>query len=95
MTEATIGEAEDPLAILQGRVEKGIAWLTENDPHGNFHFWFKAGLTKNSPMPSQPEEVVTAWKRYYDNRSTWETLFSRMDRLEKERARAQGQGATG
>lgn len=79
----------DPLVVLEERVAKGIAWLTEHDEHGNFHFWFKAGLTKRSPMPSQPADVVERWCRYYDNRVAWETLFSRLQRLEKERGQAQ------
>jgi hypothetical protein len=82
-------DERDPLEVLQERVAKGIAWLTENDQSGAFHFWYKAGLTSASPMPSQTPERIEQWRRYYSNRSTWETLFSRMNRLEKERARGQ------
>lgn len=80
MNEAT---TKSELETVQERVGKGMAWLSENDEHGNFHFWFKAGLTKRSPMPSQPADVIERWHRYYDNRVLWEQLFARMERLEK------------
>lgn len=79
----------DPIEVLGERVENGIKWLTDNDPDGAFHFWFKAGLLPTTPMPAQTEERIERWKRYYNNRRTWEQLFSRLDRLEKERARGQ------
>lgn len=77
---------EDPLVVISERVEKGIKWLTENDEHGNFHFWYKAGLIPSSPFPHQSPSIVERWKAYYANRAKWETLYSRMARLEKERS---------
>lgn len=87
--DAAYVSPSDPLAELGERVDKGIAWLTEHDPHGAFHFWFTAGLLPTSPMPSQPPEVVEEWKRYHANRSAWEVLFRRLQRLEKEREQRQ------
>lgn len=78
----------DPREVLEERVANGIRWLTEHDPVGAFHFWFKAGLLPSSPMPRQTEEVIEQWKAYYSARVKWEQLFKRLERLERERGTA-------
>ena len=83
MTESAT--ERDPLEVLGERVANGIMWLTEHDVDGAFHFWFKAGLTRLSPMPSLDDARREAWRTYYDNRVKWEILFARLNRLEKER----------
>lgn len=75
----------DPLTVINERIGKGMEWLTTHDPHGAFHFWYKAGLTARSPMPSHDEVTVADWKRYYANRVTFEDLMKRADRLEREK----------
>lgn len=72
----------DDLQQLQQRVEKGIRWLTDNDPDGAFHLWYTAGLTKFSPMPAQNEDTLARWRTYYDARELWEKLDNRVRKLE-------------
>lgn len=78
MSEPTEATAIEQLEV---RVRKGIAWLSEHDPDGAFHFWYKAGITKLTPMPAQPEDVIERWVRYYDNRVAWEALFAKLERM--------------
>lgn len=74
------------LSALYERVEKGMAWLTEHDPTGAFHLWFKAGLAPNSPMPAQEESRKESWRAYFSQRDRWEGLWRQMIRMEaKER----------
>lgn len=68
------------------RVEKGIAWLTEHDPTGSFHFWFESGLTSLSPMPAQADTRREDWAAYYSARVIFERLWKKMTALEKKAA---------
>lgn len=74
------------LVELYGRVENGIRWLIEHDPSGSFDTWFRAGLTALSPMPAQDAARRDEWRAYHSARTTFETLWRKMVRLEKAAA---------
>lgn len=73
---------------LEARVAAGMTWLTEHDPTGAFHFWFKAGLTKSSPMPAQAPERREDWIDYYEQRVLWERLYAECERLDAAERKA-------
>lgn len=86
--------ASPELRGLWQRVAAGIAWLTEHDPAGAFHFWFQGGLTPSSAMPRQNDEAIEAWRRYYRQRRIWEELWKQMERLERTELAALRRAAT-
>jgi hypothetical protein len=63
---------ETPLDI---RVENGIRWLTEHDPHGAYHLWYTAKIMPGAPMPAQPIEVQEEYKVYVKARDQFERIY--------------------
>lgn len=71
---------------LAAKVGRGMTWLTEHDPDGAFHLWFKSGLTERSPMPAQSEDRREAWIGYCRQRTIWEKLDARLMELGGQRS---------
>lgn len=84
MTETAIEAVSDEVQQLRERVGNGITWLSENDPDGSFHHWFKAGLSPMSPMPAQPPERVAAWREYHRQRTRWEAMSRDLARVDPD-----------
>ena len=78
--------ADETIDELEERVAKGIAWLTDHDQSGAFHFWYESGIKPRDQKPSQPEDRVHAYEEYYNARDLWERLWKRFQRLTKEGA---------
>lgn len=83
MTATTRPEPSPELKAVYERVEKGIVWLTENDPTGAFHLWFGSGVQPFSPMPAQEESRREDYRRYHKNRTVFERLWKEMENREK------------
>ena len=79
-----MNEPSPELAELYGRVEKGIAYLTERDPEGAFHIWFESGIGPRDPKPAQPPEVVDRYAEYHAGRLTFKRLWAKMVVLERK-----------
>ena len=76
-------EPSAALLAVQERIGRGIEWLRDNDPGGAFHLWFEAGILPVTPLPAQDEARREAYKRYWKNRSVFESLFREMENREK------------
>jgi DNA polymerase III psi subunit len=72
----------DQLQAVYDRVEKGIAWLTANDPTGAFHLWFQSGIQPFAAMPAQEEARREDYRKYHKNRTVFESLWRQMENLE-------------
>lgn len=84
MVEATKPAPSPALEALYERIEKGITWLSENDPKGAFHFWWNAKIEPYMQMPVQGEEVREKYRRYHQNRTVFERLWREMEAREKQ-----------
>lgn len=77
------------LDAVEERIEKGVAWLTEHDPTGAFHFWFESGISPHSTMPRATDKQKEGYRQYHKQRLLFKALWEQMERLEAiERQRA-------